>query len=349
VRINVDLGERSYDVVIRDGARHELATLLDQRASAAKDVAIVTSSSLQNQPWFDIDSGRSQSVLVVPEGEGAKNLVALEHLLDELAARRLSRDDVVVAVGGGAITDLVGFAAAVYLRGVAVVHVPTSLVGQVDAAIGGKTGVNLNAGKNLVGAFHQPLGVLCDTSTLRSLPERERSSGLGEIAKCWLLEGRGPHDIARTSQDDLIGLAVGLKAAVVANDEREGGMRALLNYGHTLGHALEKLALSRNADELRHGEAVAIGLAFAARLAVELGRTDVDTIDTHDAVLDAFGLAYRLPATYEVGDLIAVMSQDKKAHHDLSFVLAGPEGFSLVSDVDPGVVRRVLERFQGEQ
>ncbi len=191
--------------------------------------------------------------------------------------------------------------------------------------------------------------MLCDTSTLLSLPERERLSGLGEVAKCWLLEGRGAVDIAQTSQNDFIALAVGLKASVVATDEHEGGQRALLNYGHTLAHALEKLALARSADELRHGEAVAIGLAFAARLSVDLGRTGAETIAIHDAVLDGFGLAHRLGDSYDVGELIAAMGQDKKAHHDLSFVLAGPTGFSLVTDVDPGVVRRVLERFQGEQ
>jgi len=151
-----------------------------------------------------------------------------------MAERRLSRDDVVVAVGGGAITDLVGFAAAVYLRGVALVQVPTSLVGQVDAAVGGKTGVNLLAGKNLVGAFYQPLGVLCDTSVLSTLATRDRLSGLGEVAKCWLLENRDVESLRASSLTELIEMAVNLKVALVAVDEREGGSRVLLNYGHTL-------------------------------------------------------------------------------------------------------------------
>ncbi len=184
-----------------------------------------------------------------------------------------------VAVGGGAVTDLVGFAAAVYLRGVGVVQIPTSLVGQVDAAIGGKTGINLRAGKNLVGSFHQPLGVLCDTSVLSSLPERERRSGLGEVAKCWILESRDVVSLHRASLTELIEVSAGLKVGIVSDDEREGGRRVLLNYGHTLAHALEKIALARNEDELRHGEAVAIGLAFAARLARALDRVDDDVVD----------------------------------------------------------------------
>ena len=199
MKIGVELGERRYDVVVREGARNDLRALLDERAPRARSVAIVTSGSLEGAPWFKFESGREQFILRVPDGEAAKTVLVLDSLLEVLSERRLSRDDVVVAVGGGAITDLVGFAAAVYLRGVALVQIPTSLVGQVDAAIGGKTGVNLRAGKNLVGAFYQPLGVLCDTSVLSTLPERERLSGLGEIAKCWLLERRSVADLPAAS------------------------------------------------------------------------------------------------------------------------------------------------------
>ena len=348
MKVLVELADRSYDVVIDDDARHELARLLDERAPNAKCVAIVSSASLREQSWFDFNSGREQIVLTVPEGEAAKTLRVVETLLEQLAEQRFSRSDVIVGVGGGAITDLAGFVAATYLRGIALIQIPTSLVGQVDAAIGGKTGVNLAAGKNLVGAFHQPLGVLCDSSVLATLPDRERLGGLGEVAKCWLLEGRAAHDLAATPLSALVELSVRLKADVVSRDEQESGARVLLNYGHTLAHALEKLALERDTDALRHGEAVAIGLAFAVRLANELGLVGSDEVANHDAVLDALGLGRRMPATFDINEVVEAMSHDKKAHHDLSFVLPGPEGFALVRGVDPQLVRNVLERFQGE-
>jgi 5-deoxy-5-amino-3-dehydroquinate synthase len=347
VIIPVELDEHRYDVVIEAHARAQLASLIARRAPRAKAVALVTSAALVEQPWFDLDAGLDQFVVHVPEGERAKSLEAFGELVETLAARRLSRDDVVVGVGGGAVTDLAGFAAASYLRGVALVQVPTTMVGQVDAAIGGKTGVNLRAGKNLLGAFYQPLGVLCDSDVLATLPERERKSGLGEVAKCWLLEGRSAHDVQMAPLEDLIEVSVRLKARLVAGDEREGGARALLNYGHTLAHALEKVALARDPDELRHGEAVAIGVAFAARLARELGRVGDDAVAEHDGVLDALDLEHHLPADFDTDELLAAMRHDKKARHDLRFVLAGPDGFSLVEDVPESAVRTALENFQG--
>lgn len=346
--VPVDLGERSYEVVLEEGARHRLAALIGARAPKAQTVAMVTSDSLAEQSWFDFDSGRAQHVVTVPDGENAKTFATLEHLLGRLADLELSRDDVIVGVGGGATTDLAGFAAAVYLRGVALVQVPTSLVGQVDAAIGGKTAVNLEAGKNLVGAFHQPIGVLCDYETLSTLPERERVGALGEVAKCWLLEGGHAAELAAVSLQDLILMSVRLKATIVSADEHEGGRRALLNYGHTLAHALEKVSLARDVDELRHGEAVAIGLAFAVRLAHTLGRVGTSEIERHDDVLSALGLSIEVPKNFPTSTLLEAMAHDKKAHHDLTFVLAGAEGFDVVRGVDPKVVSETLDSFRGE-
>ncbi|MHB1252256.1 MAG: 3-dehydroquinate synthase family protein, partial [Acidimicrobiales bacterium] len=295
MNIPIALKDRSYDVVLGEGARHGVLDFVRDARPKAQAVVVVTSPSLRRQSWFDFVDSEGLPVIEVPEGESAKNFTALEALCEGLATLKLSRDDVVIAVGGGAITDMVGFASAVYLRGVRVVHVATSLVGQVDAAIGGKTAIDLVAGKNLVGAFHQPLGVFCDFETLVSLPERERVSGMGEIAKCWLLEQRDLRSLEATSLYELIEMSVRLKAAIVSSDEFESGRRALLNYGHTLAHAIEALALQRDADELRHGEAVAIGLAYAARLAYALGRVDADAVVRHDEVLDALGLHRRVP------------------------------------------------------
>jgi 5-deoxy-5-amino-3-dehydroquinate synthase len=346
--VSVELGERSYDVVLVDGARHQLATLIKERAPRAQAAVIVTTALIAAQPWFEVTSGLEQHVLTVPDGEAAKSLDALEVLLEEVARFELSRHDVLVGVGGGALTDLAGFAAATYLRGIALVQIPTSLVGQVDAAIGGKTGVNLPSGKNLVGAFHQPIGVLCDFETIATLPERERLGGLGEVAKCWLLEGGFAAELTDVSLHDLIVMSVKLKAAIVSADEHEGGRRALLNYGHTLAHALEKVALARDKDELRHGEAVAIGLAFAVRLAEALGRVDHSEVLRHDEVLEVFGLERRVPEQFGSSSLLEAMAHDKKAHHDLTFVLAGAEGFETVRGVDPQLVSDVLEKFRGE-
>ncbi len=348
MNFRVELGDRGYDIVVEDGARHRVAQLIAERAPRAQSAVVVTTSALAAQPWCDVETGLAQQTLLAPDGELAKTFSALEELLDAFADLRLSRDDVVVAVGGGAVTDLTGFAAAVYLRGIGVVQVPTSLVGQVDAAIGGKTGINLGAGKNLVGSFHQPLGVLCDPSVLTSLPERERRSGLGEVAKCWILEGRDVVSLHRASLTELIEVSVGLKVAVVSDDEREGGRRVLLNYGHTLAHALEKIALSRETDELRHGEAVAIGLAFAARLARALERVSDDVVAYHDDVLRTLELEGRLSHSYGTHEILDAMSFDKKARHDLSFVLDGPEGFSLVTGLERAFVGNVLDRFKGE-
>lgn len=348
MNVGVDLGDRSYDVVLAEGARHQLADLIARRAPTARVAIVITTPSIAAQPWFDVTSGIEEHVLTVPDGEAAKTLDVLEVLLEEVAQLELSRSDVLVAVGGGAVTDLVGFAAASYLRGVALVQIPTTLVGQVDAAIGGKTGVNLRSGKNLVGAFHQPIGVLCDFETIATLPERERLSGLGEVAKCWILEGGFAAELTEVSLHDLIVMSVKLKAAIVSVDEHEGGRRALLNYGHTLAHALEKVALARDRDELRHGEAVAIGLAFAVRLAAALDRVDGNEVVRHDEVLDFFGLQRRIPENFPTSSLLEAMAHDKKAHHDLTFVLAGAEGFETVHDVDPQLVSDVLEKFRGE-
>jgi 5-deoxy-5-amino-3-dehydroquinate synthase len=208
----------------------------------------------------------------------------------------------------------------------------------VDAAIGGKTGVNLPEGKNLVGAFWQPAAVLCDTEVLSSLPPREYLSGCGEMAKYHFLGGEGLEDMAL---DDKVAACVRIKAAVVAADEREGGRRAILNYGHTLAHALE----TAGAYDLRHGEAVAIGLVFAARLARHLGRIDDARVADHVRVCAGYGLPTNLPANAGVDALLALMARDKKAMTGLTFVLDGPAGVAIVPDVDAVVVRAVLEEM----
>ena len=333
ITVPVALGERSYDVIIGAGARHRLTSVIPP---GARRVAIVTQAGI----GVEVDPGLPSTTTVLPAGEQAKTLASVEALCRGLAEAGLSRADVVVGVGGGVVTDVAGFAAAVYHRGVAVIHVPTTLLGMVDAAIGGKTGVNVPEGKNLVGAFWQPRAVLCDTDTLATLDAREMRSGLGELAKYHFLTGES---LAGLNLEERIAAAVRVKTAAVIADERETtGRRATLNYGHTLGHALE----TAGRYDLRHGEAVAIGLVFAARLAERLGRIDADRVAEHVRVVAADDLPTRLPPELDPAELVALMRRDKKATGgELSFVLDGPHGVELVADVSETEVLSVLEEM----
>lgn len=328
ITVPVELGEHRYEVLVGAGARHRLADVLP---AGSRRAAVVTQAGV----GVPVDPGVEHRTFVIDEGEAAKDLATIEHLCRQFAQWGLTRRDVVVAVGGGVVTDTAGFAAAVYHRGVAVVHVATTLLGQVDAAIGGKTGVNLPEGKNLVGAFWQPAAVLCDTEVLDTLPPREYASGLGEMAKYHFLTG---DDLGTLPLDERVARCVEIKAEIVAEDEREGGRRALLNYGHTLAHALE----TAGHYDLRHGEAVAIGLVFAARLAERLERIDADRVASHEAVVAGYGLPDRLDPGHDLDELVELMKRDKKAVDGLTFALDGPDGVAIVEQVPAEVVRGVL-------
>jgi 5-deoxy-5-amino-3-dehydroquinate synthase len=329
--VPVPLGERSYDVLVGPGARHRLASVLPGRARRA---AVVTSAGV----GVEVDPGREHRVFLMGDGEPAKSLATVERLCRSFASWGLTRSDVVVAVGGGLVTDTAGFAAAAYHRGVPVVHVATTLLAQVDAAIGGKTGVNLPEGKNLVGAFWQPAAVLCDTDVLATLPPRERSSGLGEMAKYRFL---GVEHLLDLPLPEQVAACVRVKAEVVASDEREGasGRRATLNYGHTLAHALE----TAGGYGLRHGEAVAVGLVFAAELAHHLGRIDARRVAEHREVVEAYGLPTTLPAGTDHEELVRLFGRDKKAVDGLTFVLDGPAGVELAPCVPRAAVDAALK------
>jgi 5-deoxy-5-amino-3-dehydroquinate synthase len=333
ITVEVPLADRTYPVLVGPGARRELASVLPAGAVRA---AIVTQAGI----GLDVDPGREHRRFEIADGEGAKTLATVESLCRQWATWGLTRADVVVAVGGGLVTDVAGFAAASFHRGVPVVHVPTTLLGMVDAAIGGKTGVNLPEGKNLVGAFWQPVAVVCDTEALATLPPRELRSGRGELAKYHFLSDV---DLLQLDLVERIAAAVRIKAEVVAGDEREATDaprgRAILNYGHTLAHALE----IETAHDLRHGEAVAIGLAYAAALARRLGRIDDARVVEHHRVLAAYELAAELPVGVDHDQLVELMGRDKKAIAGLTFVLDGPDGVEVVPGVDPADARAALE------
>ena len=329
ITVEVPVPGRSYDAVVGAGARTELPALLPE---GTRRVAVVSQRGI----GFTVDPGVEHRVFTIEAGEDAKTMRTVEWLCRQWATWGLTRADCVVAVGGGMVTDVAGFAAASYHRGVPVVHVATTLLGMVDAAIGGKTGVNLPEGKNLVGAFWQPAGVVCDLDALETLPPRELRCGYGEMAKYRFLPG-GEH-LQELDLEEQVAQCIRIKAAIVAADEREGGVRATLNYGHTLAHAIE----TAGEYDLRHGEAVAIGLLYAAALARRLGRIDDDRVEVHRSIVAQYELPDRLPEGLDDDTLVSLMRRDKKALAGLTFALDGPDGVEVVAGVDPDVARAAL-------
>jgi 5-deoxy-5-amino-3-dehydroquinate synthase len=339
-----------YDVSIGAGALGDINPLLADR----RRVCVVT----QRNVWKVCSGQLSEHVHVRPklvtyidDGEAAKTLSTVEHLCRQFARAGLLRDDAIVALGGGVVGDTAGFAAAVYHRGVAVVQLPTTLLAQVDAAIGGKTAVNLPEGKNLVGAFHQPIGVLADTTTLATLPDHELRCGLGEVAKYALMpQGAAVSAIIDRDADrvlerdpdvlgELVAACAAIKAQVVAADpEERSGLRAALNYGHTLAHALETLS----GHALAHGEAVAIGLVFATNLAFGLERVGPEVPERAASLLERLRLPTKAPTGATARELVALMHRDKKAKGGLTFVLPGSNGLEQVDDPPMRAIENAL-------
>lgn len=332
-RIKVALGDRSYSVLVGHGVIDQIDEVLPK---SAKRAVVITQSTITLQPELNIPS----TTVVIGNGEEHKSLQTIEMLAQKFAEFGLTRNDVVIGVGGGMVTDIAGFAAASWHRGTAVVHVATSLVGMVDAAIGGKTGVNISQGKNLVGAFWQPSGVLCDLDSLKTLPQRELRCGLGEVAKYHFLTG---DDLLALEMPERIARCVDIKAKIVAADERESGSRALLNYGHTLAHALER---SSNFS-LAHGEAVAVGMIFAAHVAHAMKRIDKSRVEEHYRVIgETYGLKVKPDEKVDRLALVELMRRDKKAVSGLTFVLDGPLGIEVVSGVTEAHLSQAFDAMQ---
>jgi 3-dehydroquinate synthase len=347
-------GPAPYDVVVGRDLLGELRLLV---GADARQVLVVHQAALADRA-ADVElavrqAGRDVVLAAVPDGEQAKTLEVAGNLWALLGRRAFTRSDVVVGLGGGAATDLAGFVAASWLRGVRVVHVPTTLLGMVDAAVGGKTGLNTDEGKNLVGAFHPPAGVLCDLDTLRSLPAAELASGLAEVVKAGLVadprilelveaDPTAATDPASAMLRELVERSVRWKADVVSQDLRESGPREVLNYGHTLGHAVEKVECYR----VRHGEAVSVGLVYAAELSHAVGRLDADGVARHRSVLASIGL----PTTYDGSrwrDLLAAMRVDKKSRGStLRFVVLDAIGRpGRLEGPDDSLLERAFERI----
>ncbi len=362
-RLAVSLGERSYDIVVGSGllarAGSELGPVLRR-----PDAIVVTDANLAATPHLGVlersleSAGIARRCIVLPPGETTKSMAQLGDLLERLLDQGVDRATAIVAFGGGVVGDLAGFAAAILLRGLDCVQVPTTLLAQVDSAIGGKTGINTRHGKNLVGAFHQPRLVLADTAVLASLPARELRAGYAEVVKYGLidrpdffawLEAHGRDVIAgdAAAQQHAVLESCRAKAAVVAADEREGGVRALLNLGHTFAHGLE--AACGYGDALLHGEAVAVGMVLAFDLSVRLGLCPAADADRVRAHLAAVGLPVTLggikAGRFAVDTLLAAMGHDKKAQAGRPrFVLTRGIGKAFAgAEVAPAELAALLE------
>jgi 3-dehydroquinate synthase len=363
--VEVALGDRAYDIVI---GRDVLASL-GARVAALRPgarAAIVTDKTVAKH-WLEpaeaslAAAGIATSRIIVEEGEGSKSYAGLEKVSEALIAARIERNDLVIALGGGVVGDLAGFAAAILRRGVDFVQVPTSLLAQVDSSVGGKTGINSPQGKNLLGAFHQPVLVVADTSVLDTLSPRQFRAGYAEVAKygvlgdeaffAWLEADHAELFKGGAAREHAIATSCRAKAAIVTRDERETGDRALLNLGHTFGHALE--AATGFSDRLFHGEGVAIGMVLAAEFSASLGmisQADAARIERH---LTGVGLPTRLQdiagfaqeGLADADALVALMAQDKKVRRGkLTFILLEAIGRAVIAkDVEPTRVRDFLQ------
>jgi 3-dehydroquinate synthase len=360
ITVNVALGERSYDIVIGRGQLASLGKRIAALRPGAK-VAVVSDETVARHHLAAAEAalaaaGIGATAITVPPGESSKSFRVFETVCEALIAARIERGDLIVALGGGVIGDLAGFAAAVVRRGLDYVQVPTTLLAQVDSSVGGKTAIDSRHGKNLVGAFHQPVLVVADSALLDTLPGREFRAGYAEMAKygllgdaaffAWLEANWQELFAGGTAREHAIAVSCRMKAAIVGRDERETGERALLNLGHTFGHALE--AAAGFSDRLLHGEAIALGMALAFEFSARRGLLPAAQAERVERHLAAVGLPTRLAAVPggvpNADRLMELIAQDKKVKHGkLTFILVRGIGESFIApDIDASEVRVFL-------
>lgn len=355
VCLNVSLGERSYPIYIGQGI---LDGGVDVPAFVhGKQVMLVTNETiapLYLDKAMSLFSQYECHSVVLPDGESFKNIDVLNQVFDSLLQQRLNRTVTLVALGGGVVGDMTGFAAACYQRGVNFIQIPTTLLSQVDSSVGGKTGVNHAMGKNMIGAFHQPQAVLADTNTLNTLDDRQLSAGLAEVIKYGLIADAEFFEWLESNYSRLLNrepqaLATAIyrscvnKAQVVAQDEREAGIRAILNLGHTFGHAIET---AQNYTDWLHGEAIAAGMVMAAEMSEQLGWINGSVVSRARDLLSACGLPVCGPAKMSSDDYLSLMAVDKKVlNGSLRLVLLKDLGEAVVtSDFDTTCLRHVLDK-----
>lgn len=353
MEFNVELKksiDNSYPIIIEHGAL-KLAKDYIKRATKAKKLLIVTNDTVKELYLKNLLSELSEfelEIISLPDGEEYKNIDSLQKIWDKATTIKLERKDCIIALGGGVIGDMAGFAAASYLRGIDFIQIPTTLLAQVDSSVGGKVAINNKEGKNLLGAFYQPKLVLIDTSTLSTLPERELKTGLSEVVKYSFIEKtcgceqdfrlrtflkQNKENIYKLDKETMINLiyyCCKLKACVVSQDEKEAGLRAILNLGHTIGHAIEKVT---KYNVFKHGEAVAIGMVGAFKIAYDKNLITEDYFNDSIKLLENQELSYCLPANLSSQSIVEAISYDKKIQAGkIRFILPGAEGIVAIFD-----------------
>ena len=354
-KIRVELAERSYDISIGNNILKRIGENL-KALNLSPKIAIVSNPtvfSLYGEQVSDSlkKAGFDVVTVTIPDGEEYKDLLWVQHIYDELLDHKLDRSSALVALGGGVIGDITGFAASTYMRGISYIQIPTTLLAQADSSVGGKTGVNHKLGKNMIGTFWQPRLVWIDVETLKTLPRRELLAGLAEVIKYGVIYDRELFDFLEVNKDKILNLdsnalthiikrSCEIKADVVSKDERESGLRAILNYGHTIGHAIETITEYKR---YLHGEAVAIGMCLEARLAQMIDLIARDQVLKIKGLIDSFGLPSEMPEDMEVNRIFSSMQLDKKAvAGELKFIL--PKKIGSVT-IYRGVTEKLIREW----
>lgn len=343
-KLAVNTKNKSYEIIIKENL---LAEINDYLPSGK--IFLITNDNLDK--LYSDFTNKFENKIVIKDGEQYKNFKTFEYIINELLRLKIERKDTILAFGGGVTGDLAGFCSASVLRGVKLIQIPTTLLAQVDSSVGGKTGFNTIYGKNLIGAFYQPEAVLIDYSLLKTLPERQLKTGLGEVIKYAFIEKnctKNPeyyiYDYLlgeKTEYSEMIYKSCALKAEVVSNDEKESGLRAVLNFGHTFAHAIETIT---NYEKYTHGEAVSIGMKYAFRLALNLGLIEKSYFDEALTLIDKFDLAPEFKFHYSISEFISIMKSDKKVQNSkIRLVLPVNKGeVKIFDDIDEAEIKKVL-------
>ncbi|MGB9711568.1 MAG: 3-dehydroquinate synthase [Dissulfurimicrobium hydrothermale] len=343
-KVNVPLGERAYKILIGPGLLSDAAGLLKPYVQSGRCI-IVTDTNVEGYIGRDLthllrQAGLDAELISFEAGEASKRMDTVVELARKMVALKADRDTVLIALGGGVVGDVAGFLASIYMRGIAFVQAPTTLLAQVDSSVGGKTGVDLPEGKNLLGTFYQPRLVIADIATLATLNQQEIRNGLAEVVKYAMIKDPALFDLLEARPSDALNLepelishivrtSCRIKAKVVCADEREGGLRRILNFGHTAGHAIE----AASKYEMPHGEAVAIGMIVAMRLSVAKGLTNDAVLKRLERLLRSLGLPTRIPSQFQIDEIITLTASDKKSRGGrIHFVLSGGPGRAVITD-----------------
>jgi 3-dehydroquinate synthase len=354
-KIRVELGERSYDIITGSNILEGIGDALKPFGLSPK-IAIVSNPTVFSLYGEYLSASVKKAgfdllTVTIPDGEEYKDLLWVEHIYDELLKHKLDRSSALIALGGGVIGDITGFAASTYMRGISCIQVPTTLLAQVDSSVGGKTGVNHKLGKNMIGTFWQPRLVWIDIATLKTLPRRELLAGLAEVIKYGIIYDEKLFEFLEVNREKILNLdsnaltfiikrSCEIKAEIVSKDERESGLRSILNYGHTIGHAIETVT---GYTRFLHGEAVAIGMCLEARLSQMINLIDKDRVSKIKAIIDSYGLPSEMPADIDMNSILSSMQLDKKAvAGELKFIL--PEKIGWVR-IYKGVTEKSLRKL----